>query len=123
MARGGWANVRNGQPERAAVPGRLDPLADLSGSLRHTRYMSALAIDNAGKPVPREMASTEETVEFSCWHGNGQPAKWLAVLEDWDFDTDDSILGDATLEKIGDDNRARCECALVGLQPKWMAAW
>ena len=43
-----------------SIPYRAPPLGgeltDLSGPLRHARYQSALTIDNAGKPAPREIA-------------------------------------------------------------------
>src|SRR5262249_4749443 len=79
-------------------------LADLSGSLWDPSYKAALAIDDADMPVPRDLTLTEEGKKSPCSHDHGQPTKWVTVLEDWDFDSDDPILRDGTIQEIGDDN-------------------
>ena len=111
----------------SSIFGRSPPLrgklAHLDISLRYTSDESALAVDDAGKPVSRDITRTEEGAEFLVSNANRQHAKWLTVPEDWDFDIDDPVLRDPTSQDIGDDNIARCECALLGLDPKRIAAW
>jgi hypothetical protein len=99
-------------------------LADLSpGAFWNARDESALAINDADKPVLGHVVCTEEGKQFPCSHGNGQPPKGLAAPEDWDFDVGDPILRDGALHDIGNDNIARCPCALLGLKRNWMATW
>ena len=77
-------------------------LANLGRSFRHARDEAAFAIDDAGKPVPRDVMRTEEGQEFAASNANGQPAKGLTVLEDWDFDSGNPILRDADFCKTSD---------------------
>ena len=71
-------------------------LANLGRSLRHPRDESALAIDDADEPVFGDVTHTEEGEEFSTSNANGKPTKGLTVLEDWDFDIGNPILGNGT---------------------------
>jgi hypothetical protein len=54
---------------------------------------------------------------------NGQPAKKLTIPEDRDFHVDEPLLRDETSQDIGDDDRACCLRASLGLQPNRIPAW
>ena len=71
-------------------------LANLGRSFRHPRDEAALAIDDADEPVFGDVTHTEEGEEFPASNANGQPTKGLTVLEDWDFDIGNPILGNGT---------------------------
>ena len=68
-------------------------LANLGRSLRHPGDDSALAIDDADQPVFGGVTHTEEGEEFLTSNANGKPTEGLTVLEYWDFDIGNPILG------------------------------
>ena len=92
-SRDGYSNKPGSIFDRA--PPLRGKLANLGRSFRNPRDEAALAIDDAGKPVLRDVTRTEEGQEFSASNDDGQPTKGLAALEDWDFDIGNPILSDA----------------------------
>ena len=96
-------------------------MANLGRSFRHPRDEAALAIDDADKPVSRNVLSAEEAQELSVPHDNGEPAKGQAVLEDGNLDIGNQILRQQTsrrsvitIERV---ENARCSAAIaIGLR-------
>src|SRR5262245_19944635 len=68
---------------------------------------AALAIDDAGKPVLRNILCTEEAREFPLPHDDGEPAKGLAVLEDGNLNSCKPELRYRTLHEVGYHDRTR----------------
>ena len=80
-------------------------LADLGAW--NARDEPAFAIDDAGKPVPRDVLGIEEAQEFSLPHDDSEPAKGLAVLEDGNLDIGNPILRERTSQEVGYHYRTR----------------
>src|SRR5262245_51018843 len=79
-------------------------LPDLGTSLWHARSEPALAINDADKPVRRNVPCAEEAQETLLSHGHCQSTKRLSVLEDRSRDVCDPILRDGTYHHIGYNN-------------------
>jgi hypothetical protein len=80
-------------------------LADLG--TWNARDEPAFAINDSGKPVPRDVLDTEEVQEFSLPHDNGEPARGLAAFEDGNLDGGKPELRDWTSQEVGYHYRTR----------------
>ena len=76
---------------------RRGELADLG--VWNARDEPAFAIDDGGKPVPRDIVDTEEVKEFSGPHGDRQSTKGQAILEDGNVDIGNQILRNRTSQE------------------------
>jgi hypothetical protein len=68
---------------------------------------SALAIDDGGNPIPRDVLDIKEAQEFSMPNDDSESAKGLAVLEDGNLDTGTQLLRDCTYYEVGYHDRTR----------------
>jgi hypothetical protein len=98
-------------------------LADLSTSLRNARDESAFVIDDAGKPVRRDVVCAEEAQEVLASHDDGKPAKGLATLEDGNLDIANQILRDRTSQEVGYHYRTRCGRTALSRDRERIAVW
>ena len=98
-------------------------LTDLGASLWHACDVAALAIDDAGKPVPGNVLGTEKAQKLSVLYDNGEPAKGQAVLEDGNLDIGNQILREGTSYEVGYYYRSRGECAVLSRDRERIAAW
>ena len=67
----------------------------------------AFAIDDGGKPVPRDVLDIKEAPEFLMPHEDSEPAKGLAVLEDGNLDSGAPIPRERTSHEVGYHYRTR----------------